>query len=160
MYAYQNIGWLLLLCIWFACQPTTACIKLYYDGTWHDWGHQVSVQTDRKLRRQILSIKALAWLYRVSHIEMSESKWFWGVEANILQGQDMRGSTSMVTAPPTLIAVFRPFLANFPPCRHLHKYLSQNWVSDGYFEVLNSIGSKVMTQNANIFFRTWLTHKM
>ena len=66
MYAYQNIGWLLLLCIWFACQPTAACIKLYYDGAWYDWGHQVSVQTDRKLRRQILSIKALAWLYHRS----------------------------------------------------------------------------------------------
>ena len=45
MYAYQNIGWLLLLCIWFACQPTAACIKLYYDGAWHDWGHQVSAHT-------------------------------------------------------------------------------------------------------------------
>ena len=44
-------------------QSKLTCIKLYYDGARYDWGHQVSVQTDRKLRRQILSIKALAWLY-------------------------------------------------------------------------------------------------
>ena len=27
-------------------------------------------------------------------------------------------------------------------------YLSQNWRSDGHFEVLNIVGSKVMSQNA------------
>ena len=47
-----------------------------------------------------------------------------------------------------------PFYIYFKPnFRHLHEYFSQNWSSEGHFEVLDGsvlilIGSKVMTQNA------------
>ena len=42
----------------------------------------------------------------------------------------------------------QPFIAMF--CQ-IHKYLSQNWGSNGHFEVFNRSKSKVMTQSTNIY---------
>ena len=47
------------------------------------------------------------------------------------------------------MAILGPYLAIFG---QLYAYLSQNWGSDDQFELLDEtkVGSKVMTQNANI----------
>ena len=62
---------------------------------------------------------------------------------------------------PGLIAIFRPFLANFLTSTQISftklRFRRSFW---GAVQVWTPIGSKVMIQNANIFFWTWLTHEM
>ena len=75
----------------------------------------------------------------------------------------MRGSSSIGNRPnpPNQMAVYQPFLANFPPTTLIYfTKLRFRWSFWGAEQVCTSFGSKVMTQNANTFFRTWLTNEM
>ena len=59
------------------------------------------------------------------------------------------------------MAILGPYLAIFG---QLYVYLSQNWGSDDQFELLDEtkVGSKVMTQNANIsiFISIWVSNSL
>ena len=41
MHEDQDLGWLLLLCQWLACQPASACFQLCQYGTCYDWCYKV-----------------------------------------------------------------------------------------------------------------------
>lgn len=57
MYAYQNSGRLLLLCIRFACITSKSCYQLCTNGPKNDQSNQVSVELLLLLLNQILMAK-------------------------------------------------------------------------------------------------------